>query len=76
LDGLEVKVEPRIWFRLDLPDRKTIHVDCKIDSTIAQEIGPILASYGYKTDLVTLCSVSFLTLYINIIYIINLIDKY
>jgi len=58
LDGLEVKVEPRIWFRLDLPDRKTINVDCKIDSTIAQEIGPILLSYGYKIDLVTLCSIS------------------
>ncbi|KAF0773017.1 regulator of G-protein signaling loco [Aphis craccivora] len=58
LDGLDVKVEPRIWFRLDLPDRKTINVDCKIDSTIGQEIGPILSSYGYKTELVTLCSIS------------------
>lgn len=58
LDGLEVRVEPRIWFRLDLPDRKTINIDCKTDSTIAQEISPILASYGYKTDLVTLCSIS------------------
>lgn len=58
LDGLDVKVEPRIWFRLDLPDRKTINIDCKIDSTIGQEIGPILSSYGYKTELVTLCSVS------------------
>lgn len=60
LDGLDVKVEPRILFRLDLPDRKTINVDCKIDSTIGQEIGPILLSYGYKIDLVTLCSVSIL----------------
>lgn len=58
MDGLDVKVEPRIWFRLDLPDRKTINIDCKVDSTVGQEIGPILSTYGYKTELVTLCSVS------------------
>lgn len=63
LDGLDVNVEPRTFFRLDLPDRKTVNIDCKIDSTIGQEIGPILSSYGYKTELVTLCSVSIFDLY-------------
>ncbi|XP_050429908.1 regulator of G-protein signaling loco [Adelges cooleyi] len=58
LDGLDVKVEPRILFRLDLPDRKMINVDCKVDSTIGQEISSILPSYGYEMELVTLCSIS------------------
>lgn len=57
LDGLDVKVEPRVCFRLDLPDRKTVNVECKIDSTVGQEISPILLSYGYKTESVTLCLV-------------------
>ncbi|XP_050521691.1 regulator of G-protein signaling loco isoform X2 [Daktulosphaira vitifoliae] len=58
LDGLDVKVEPRVSFRLDLPDRKTVNVDCKIDSTVGQEISSILLSYGYKTESVTLCLIS------------------
>ncbi|CAH1394084.1 unnamed protein product [Nezara viridula] len=58
LSGLEVSVERRIIFRLDLPNRKTIVVKSKQGKTLYQVLKPILQKYGYRLEMVTLCLMS------------------
>ncbi|KAF6216900.1 hypothetical protein GE061_001250 [Apolygus lucorum] len=55
LSGQEVKVERRVVFRLDLPNRKTINVKSKECKTLSEVLGPILQKYSYRLDMVTLC---------------------
>ncbi|XP_014275009.1 regulator of G-protein signaling loco isoform X2 [Halyomorpha halys] len=58
LSGLEVSIERRIIFRLDLPNRKTIVVKSKQGKTLYQVLKPILQKYGYRLEMVTLCLMS------------------
>uniref|UniRef100_A0A1B6DR03 Regulator of G-protein signaling loco n=1 Tax=Clastoptera arizonana TaxID=38151 RepID=A0A1B6DR03_9HEMI len=58
LGGQEVRVEDRVIFKLDLPNRKTIAVKSKQSKTLAQVLRPILHKYGYKLEMVTLCLMS------------------
>jgi regulator of G-protein signaling len=58
LGAQEVRVEDRVVFRLDLPNRKTIAVKSKQGKTLAQVLRPILHRYGYRLEMVTLCLVS------------------
>ena len=67
LAGKEVRVEKRVVFRLDLPNRKTVGVKAKPGKSLGEVLRPILHKYGYKLELVTLClvSISTLLLYCN-----------
>lgn len=58
LSGKEVKIERRVVFRLDLPNRKTIAVKSKQNKSLSQVLRPILHKYGYRLEMVTLCLVS------------------
>ncbi|KAL1130053.1 hypothetical protein AAG570_012996, partial [Ranatra chinensis] len=58
LSGQEVRVEQRVVFRLDLPNRKTIAVKSKQCKTLGQVVRPILHKYGYRLEMVTLCLMS------------------
>lgn len=58
LSGKEVRIEWRIEFRLDLPDRKSLTVKSKPSHTLGAVLGPILTKHGYNLQLVTLCLVS------------------
>jgi hypothetical protein len=62
LAGKEVRVEKRVVFRLDLPNRKTVGVKAKPGKSLGEILRPILHKYGYKLELVTLCLVSMSTL--------------
>nr|XP_027229430.1 uncharacterized protein LOC113821163 isoform X2 [Penaeus vannamei] len=54
LGGLEVRLEQRILFRLDLPNRKTVCVKAKPNKLANEVLKPILHKYGYKLDLMTI----------------------
>uniref|UniRef100_A0A8D8Q0L3 Regulator of G-protein signaling loco n=2 Tax=Cacopsylla melanoneura TaxID=428564 RepID=A0A8D8Q0L3_9HEMI len=58
LRGQEIHIEPRIVFRLDLPNRKTIVIKSKEGKDLDQVLRPILPKYGYRLDMVTLCLMS------------------
>jgi len=58
LGAQEVRVEDRVVFRLDLPNRKTVAVKSKQGKTLAQVLRPILHRYGYRLEMVTLCLMS------------------
>ncbi|XP_075222351.1 regulator of G protein signaling family member locomotion defects isoform X2 [Lycorma delicatula] len=58
LGGQEVRIEDRVVFRLDLPNRKTVAVKSKHNKTLAQVLRPILHKYGYRLEMVTLCLMS------------------
>lgn len=58
LGGLEVRLEQRILFRLDLPNRKTVCVKAKPNKLANEVLKPILHKYGYKLDLMTIHKVS------------------
>lgn len=58
LAGKEVKIEWRIEFRLDLPDRKSLTVKSKPSHTLGAVLGPVLMKHGYNMQMVTLCLVS------------------
>jgi regulator of G-protein signaling len=62
LAGKEVRVEKRVVFRLDLPNRKTVGVKAKPGKLLCEILRPILHKYGYKLELVTLCLVSIITI--------------
>ncbi|XP_053632636.1 regulator of G-protein signaling loco isoform X3 [Cherax quadricarinatus] len=51
LGGMEVRLEQRIIFRLDLPNRKTVCVKAKPNKVTNDVLKPILLKYGYKLDL-------------------------
>ncbi|XP_071545051.1 regulator of G-protein signaling loco-like isoform X7 [Panulirus ornatus] len=51
LGGMEVRLEQRILFRLDLPNRKTVCVKAKPNKVTQDVLKPILLKYGYKLDL-------------------------
>lgn len=57
LSGKEIKIEWRIEFRLDLPDRKSLTVKSKPTHTLGAVLGPILIKHGYNLQMVTLCLV-------------------
>lgn len=67
LGGQEVRVEDTVVFRLDLPNRKTVVVKPKQGKTLAQVLRPILHKYGYRLEMITLCLVSSLDTFVNLI---------
>ena len=44
----EVRVEPRVLFRLELPSKKSIGVKAKQTKLVEEVLGPILAQYGWS----------------------------
>lgn len=54
----QVRLEQRVMFRLDLPNRKTVSVKAKASKTLVQVLRPVLHKYNYPIDMVTICSVS------------------
>jgi hypothetical protein len=76
LAGKEVRVEKRVVFRLDLPNRKTVGVKAKPGKSLGEILRPILHKYGYKLELVTLCLVSIIifiiVLYCNICLLLSI----
>ncbi len=46
----EVRVEPRVLFRLELPSKKSIGVKAKPAKVIRDVLGPILQQYGWNLD--------------------------
>ncbi|KAG0728441.1 Regulator of G-protein signaling loco [Chionoecetes opilio] len=51
LGGAEVRLEQRVFFRLDLPTHKTVCVKAKPTKTCGDVLKPILQKYGLKLDL-------------------------
>lgn len=63
MGGTEVRLEQRILFRLDFPNRKTVCVKAKPNKIVQDVLKPILLKYGYKLDLMfvhKVCSYSIL----------------
>ena len=46
----EVRVEPRVLFRLELPSKKSIGVKAKQTKLVEEVLGPILAQYGWRLE--------------------------
>jgi len=46
----EVRVEPRVLFRLELPSKKSIGVKAKPAKLVKDVLGPILNQYGWELD--------------------------
>ena len=46
----EVRVEPRVLFRLELPTKKSIGVKAKPAKLVKEVLGPILHQYGWNLD--------------------------
>jgi len=44
----EVRVEPRVLFRLELPSKKSIGVKAKQTKLVEEVLGPILSQYGWS----------------------------
>jgi len=49
----EVRVEPRVLFRLELPSKKSIGVKAKQTKLVEEVLGPILNQYGWNLDAMT-----------------------
>ena len=47
----EVRVEPRVLFRLELPSKKSIGVKAKPAKLVKDVLGPILSQYGWNLDM-------------------------
>lgn len=47
----EVRVEPRVLFRLELPSKKSIGVKAKPAKLVRDVLGPILSQYGWNLDM-------------------------
>merc|ERR1719225_99265 len=50
LGCVEVRVEPRVLFRLELPSKKSIGVKAKPAKIVRDVLGPILAQYGWSLE--------------------------
>lgn len=50
LNGKEVKVEQRVLFKLDLPNRKVISVKSKPSKKLLEVLWPILNKYNIEFD--------------------------
>ncbi len=48
----EVRVEPRVLFRLELPSKRSIGVKAKPAKVVRDVLGPILSQYGWALDAV------------------------
>jgi hypothetical protein len=48
----EVRVEPRVLFRLELPSKKSIGVKAKPQKLVRDVLGPILHQYGWNLEAV------------------------
>ena len=46
----EVRVEPRVLFRLELPSKKSIGVKAKPAKVVRDVLGPILSQYGWTLE--------------------------
>lgn len=46
----EVRVEPRVLFRLELPSKKSIGVKAKPAKLVKEVLGPILNQYGWNLE--------------------------
>lgn len=51
LGGLEVRLEQRAFFQLDLPSHKMVYIKAKPTKTTGEVLKPILQKYGFKIDL-------------------------
>ena len=49
----EVRVEPRVLFRLELPSKKSIGVKAKQSKLVEEVLGPILSQYGWQLATLT-----------------------
>ena len=49
----EVRVEPRVLFRLELPSKKSIGVKAKPAKLVKDVLGPILSQYGWNLEMMT-----------------------
>ena len=54
----EVRVEPRVLFRLELPSKKSIGVKAKPAKVIRDVLGPILLQYGWSLEETTVAIAS------------------
>lgn len=50
LGCVEVRVEPRVLFRLELPSKKSIGVKAKPAKLVKEVLGPILNQYGWNLE--------------------------
>lgn len=50
LGCIEVRVEPRVLFRLELPSKKSIGVKAKPAKLVKEVLGPILNQYGWSLE--------------------------
>lgn len=50
LAGCEVRIEQRVVFKLDLPNRKVIAVKSKCTKNLVDVLKPILNKYGYRLE--------------------------
>lgn len=50
LAGCEVRIEQRVVFKLDLPNRKVIAVKSKCTKNLVDVLKPILNKYNYRLD--------------------------
>ncbi|KAL0269753.1 UNVERIFIED_CONTAM: hypothetical protein PYX00_007383 [Menopon gallinae] len=58
LSNKEVRVEQRVVFRVDLPNRKTVSIKAKTSKTLGQVLRSVLHKYSYRLELITVCSMS------------------
>lgn len=54
LGGMEVRIERRVLFRLDLPNRKTVCIKARPNKLTSEVLKPILHKYSYKLDLMSI----------------------
>lgn len=50
LAGCEVRIEQRVVFKLDLPNRKVIAVKSKYSKILVDVLKPILNKYNYRLE--------------------------
>lgn len=68
LGNKEVRVEQRVVFRLDLPNRKTVSVKAKATKTLGQVLRSILHKYSYRPESVTVCSVIIVVIILSLLF--------
>ena len=65
----EIRVEQRILFQIDFPNREVIGIKARPSKTCGEVFGPLLIKYGYKLEHIVLQIVS-LSVYLNSLNIV------
>lgn len=55
----EIRVEQRVLFQIDFPNREVIGIKARTSKTCKEVFGPLLSRYGYKLEHIVLQIVSF-----------------